>query len=284
MTENLGQENIKNRQKRMAVINDLACYGRCALAVSVPIISAMGIECCPIPTVVLSANGAFEGVVSKDLASFQNETFEHFNALQVNFDGASSGFHNNIKQLQATEMFFNSLRNTDKQTLIFVDPIMGDHGRLYSVSTEEVCMGYQRLLSYADVATPNLTECCRLLELPYPDVTPSREELIGMLLKLHELGPKYIVITGLDYGAYIGNMVSDGKDIELITTLRVGKERCGTGDVFMSVLAGNMVRGDDFIEAVKKSVEFLSKALTVTESYDVSSRNGVCFELCLKDL
>lgn len=284
MAENLGQENIKRRQKRMAVINDLACYGRCALAVSVPIISALGIECCPIPTVVLSTNGAFEGVVSRNMASFQKETFEHFNVLDVNFDGVSSGFHNDINQLQATESFFKSLRNSDKQTLIFVDPIMGDHGKLYSVSTEEVCVGYQRLLFYADVVTPNLTECCRLLELPYPVGTPTHEELALMLQKLHELGPKYLVITGLDYGDDIGNMVSDGQSMELIMTPRIGKERCGTGDVFMSVLAGNMVRGADFKEAVKKSVDFLSKALTVTEKFDVSSRNGVCFELCLKEL
>lgn len=284
MTENLGQESIKKRQKRMAVINDLACYGRCALAVSVPIISAMGIECCPIPTVVLSANGAFKGVVSRDMATFQAETFQHFNTLDIDFDGASSGFHNNIDQLKATEGLFQSLRNAGKKTLIFVDPIMGDHGKLYSVSTEEVCVGYQRLLSYADVATPNLTECCSLLELPYPKETPAKEELVRMLQRLHELGPRYLVITGLDYGDNIGNLVSDGKSVELIMTPRIGKERCGTGDVFMSVLAGSMVRGSTFKEAVKKSVEFLSKALTVTEEYDIPSRNGVCFELCLKDL
>ncbi|HCL02149.1 MAG TPA: pyridoxamine kinase [Lachnoclostridium phytofermentans] len=284
MIENLEQENIKNRQKRMVVINDLACYGRCALVVSIPIISAMGIECCPIPTVVLSTNGAFEGVVSRDMASFQDEAFQHFHSLDINFDGASSGFHNNINQLQATENFFKGLRNSDKQTLIFVDPIMGDHGKLYSVSTEEVCVGYQRLLSYADVVTPNLTECCRLLELPYPKETLTQEELSLMLQKLHELGPKYIVITGLDYGDHIGNMVSDGKNTELIMTPRIGKERSGTGDVFMSVLAGSMVLGATFREAVKKSVEFLSKTLTVTQGFDISSRNGVCFELCLKDL
>nr|WP_295680500.1 PfkB family carbohydrate kinase [uncultured Lachnoclostridium sp.] len=284
MTENLGQENIRKRQKRMAVINDLACYGRCALAVSIPIISAIGVECCPIPTVVLSANGAFEGVVARDMATFQLEAFQHFDNLEINFDGASSGFHNNIKQLQATEGFFQRLRRSGKETLIFVDPIMGDHGKLYSVSTEEVCLGYQRLLTYADVVTPNLTECCRLLELPYPNETPTYQELETMLQKLHERGPKYIVITGLDYGETIGNMVSDGESIELIRTPRIGKERCGTGDVFMSVLAGNMVRGATFKEAVRKAVEFLSKALTATEEYDVPSRNGVCFELCLKDL
>lgn len=284
MTENLGQENIKKRQKRMAVVNDLACYGRCALAVSIPIISTMGIECCPIPTVVLSTNGAFEGVVSRDMATLQIETFQHFQNLDVNFDGASSGFHNNINQLLGTENFFKNLRISDKQTLIFVDPIMGDHGKLYSVSTEEVCEGYQKLLSYADVVTPNLTECCRLLELPYPEETPTQEELSMMLQKLHELGPKYIVITGLDYGDSIGNMVSDGKSTELIMTPRIGKERSGTGDVFMSVLAGSMVCGANFKEAVKKSVEFLSKALAVTQNFDIPSRNGVCFELCLKDL
>lgn len=278
------RQDQKKKQKRMGIINDLACYGRCALAVSVPIVSAMGIECCPIPSVVLSTNGAFQGVVTRDMAKFQEETFQHLSDLEVEFDGVSSGFHNHIAQLQATEHFFKWNKEKSDKTLLFVDPIMGDHGRLYSVSTEDVCAGYQRLLSYCDVVTPNLTECCRLLGMTYPERILTMEELTDMVFRLHQLGPKYVVITGLDYGDSIGNFLSDGDGVELVLTPRIGKERCGTGDVFMSVLAGSMVRGEGFCKAVKTSVDFLSKALKVTEEYDVSSRNGVCFELCLKEL
>ena len=42
--------------KRIVSIQDISCFGKCSLTVALPIISAMGIEACPVPTVVLSTH------------------------------------------------------------------------------------------------------------------------------------------------------------------------------------------------------------------------------------
>ena len=271
--------------KRMAVVSDLSCYGRCALTVALPIISAMGIECCPIPTVVLSTNGAFPGYVTQNMSEFMKKVSAHFETLGLSFDGIVSGFYNSPHQIAVTEEMFRKVKNErERQPLIFVDPIMGDHGKLYSVSTSEIVSGLCKLLSYADVITPNLTECCALLGTTYPRETPSEKDLINMTERLHELGPKRVIITGLDRGDTIENFVSDQGETHSILTLRIGGDRSGTGDVFLSVLAGSMVAGIEFLPAVKKATDFLSKAIVLAEQYQLPPNSGVCFEQCLSEL
>jgi pyridoxine kinase len=55
-----------NRQKKIAVINDFSGFGRCSIAVSLPIISAMGIQCCPVPTAVFSDHTGFDSYYKVD--------------------------------------------------------------------------------------------------------------------------------------------------------------------------------------------------------------------------
>lgn len=299
------------RQKRMAIINDLACYGRCAIAVAQPIISAMGIESCPLPTAVLSTNGAFRGCVATDMADFMGETIAHWNELGIMFDGICSGFYTSKEQIEHAKHLFERIKTKEKtnhvdnsysdadstgnsnsdssqasssQTLIFVDPIMGDNGKRYSVTKDEVCEGYRSLLSYADVLTPNLTECCELLDISYPKTVPDQSELEKMAQALCAMGPKKIVITGIDRGDAFENFIYEDGECQSVMAKKIGDSRSGTGDVFMAVLAGAMVRGDSFTQAVKKAVEFLNIAITRTVERNISPRNGVCFEECLSFL
>ena len=38
--------------KKIAVINDLSGFGRCSLTAAIPVIAAMGVQPCPLPTAV----------------------------------------------------------------------------------------------------------------------------------------------------------------------------------------------------------------------------------------
>lgn len=40
---------------KVAVLNDLAGFGRCSLTAAISVLSAMGVQPCPLPTAVLSA-------------------------------------------------------------------------------------------------------------------------------------------------------------------------------------------------------------------------------------
>lgn len=269
------------QQKRMAVINDLSCYGRCALTVQLPIISAMGIECCPLPTAILSANGAFPFHTITDLSSSFSKILEHWNSLSLTFDGIISGFVTSIEQIYQIEQFLKIFKS--EHTLYFLDPIMGDYGKLYSVTTQEICKGYLKLFPFADVIVPNLTECCHLLSIPYPKVIPDDKTLLVYAHKLSQLGPKKIVITGIpcfiDGIPHLKNFFYEhGKDSGTISIPKIGSDRCGTGDIFLSILAGNLLKNDDLSNAVLLAARFLSQTISYTKELDIPSRNGVCFE------
>lgn len=277
------QRMYKINQKRVAVVNDLACYGRCALTVSLPILSAMKLECCPLPTAILSSNAAFPGYAIKDETEQMKSIINHWRELDLSFDGICSGFLNSVEQVQLVEQFFRDFKK--ENTKIFLDPIMGDYGKLYSVTSKDVCKEMKHLLPYVDVVTPNLTECCFLLDMEYKDECPSEEELCNIAKRITAMGPTTIVITGLPMEGQIQNFIyEEGYGHSFVNTDKIGTERCGTGDVFMSVFAGCVMNDYSIKEAVQKAVDFLNKAIQYTVDCGVSPRNGVSFEPFLEEL
>ena len=151
------------RQKRVAVINDVTGFGRCAAAVAQPIISAMKIQCCVVPTAILSVHTGFPDYFLHDFTPYLREYIDSWEKTGITFDGICSGFIGSKEQIALVADFFERFKK--EGTLAVVDPVMGDYGKLYSSYTEEMCREMRRLLPFADVLTPNLTEACRMLDL-----------------------------------------------------------------------------------------------------------------------
>ena len=40
--------------KKAAVIHDLSGFGKCSLTAAIPVLSALGVQCCPVATAVLT--------------------------------------------------------------------------------------------------------------------------------------------------------------------------------------------------------------------------------------
>jgi pyridoxine kinase len=161
---------------------------------------------------------------------------------------------------------------------------MGDYGALYPTYTRELADNMTRLVRYADLLTPNLTEACVLTGTPY---TPHPEEglLEEMCHKLSEMGPDKVVISGLDFGDTLGNFIYEtGRKPELLTVTKVGQCRSGTGDVFSSILAADAVNGVEFSASVEKAARFLSHALERTNQLGLPRTDGICFEELLGEL
>lgn len=273
----------KNKQKRIAVINDLSGFGRCSLTVALPIISAMKIQCCPLPTAILSANTAFPNFFFDDYTNKMENFTNHWKELNLNFDGICTGFLGSKNQIDIVIDFIKKFK--DNNTHILVDPIMGDNGKIYSTYTDEMCNEMKLLIKYADIITPNLTEACKLIDMPYPNRTLNEKELEFIAKSLCENGPKKIVITGLQNNNYVQNYIYEiGKSPKIISVKKVGKDRCGTGDVFSSILAADMVNNLDIIASVKKASDFISKCLEFTSELDISVHEGICFEEYLCEL
>ena len=271
------------KQKRMAVINDITGFGRCSIAVALPIISAMKIQCCPLPTAILSAHTGFPKFFLDDYTIHMPAYMHNWEELGIEFDGICTGFLGSAKQIDIVINFLEKF--TSNHTTIIVDPVMGDYGKLYSSYTQEMCDEMKRLLKYAHVLTPNLTEACKLLDMPYPAGVLTAPELEHIAQKLCDYGPGKVVITGLSDGNSIKNFVYEqGKPYRIISVSKIGEDRSGTGDVFVAIVAANLVKGVDFAEAVEKAAKFISKTIGFTVKQNIPVQYGICFEEYLTEL
>ena len=268
---------MASTQKKIAAINDLSGYGRCALTVSIPVISHMKIQCCPIPTSILSNHTGYDEYFFDDYSDRLPDYIHMWKKLNLKFDGIMSGFLGSKAQIAIVEEFIKQF-STDA-TQIVIDPVMGDHGKIADTYTEEMCMEMRRLVSLADIITPNLTEACRLTDVPYKETGWKRMELLSMARKLNDMGPNKVVITGIIQGQFLANYVYEKDESpQMIRTHRVGDERCGTGDLFAAIIAADAVNGVPFRQSVKKASSFVRKSMIKSIEMGIDRKNGVCFE------
>ncbi len=271
-----------SRQKKIAVINDMSGFGRCSLTVSLPVISKLKVQCCPLPTSIFSNHTAYPHFFFDDFTEKMPEYIRNWELLGLDFDGIYSGFLGSRQQIAIVIDFIGRFRRED--TLVLVDPVMGDHGVLYSTYTGEMCREMKRLVCYADILTPNLTEACILTDTPYKE-TWRKQEIIKLAGQLQEQGPEKVVITGIVQGGYIANFVCEkGKEGHFLRTVKVDTQRCGTGDLFASIVAADAVNGVDFLVSVKKASHFVKRCIRKSIELEIPLTDGVAFEEVLDSL
>ena len=260
-------------QKKIAIINDLAGYGKCALTVSIPIISSMRVAACPIPTSVFSNHTGYPSFYFKDLTDDMIPYMEQWKKLNFSFDGIISGYLGSKEQIDIVADFIRDFKK--EHTCVIIDPIMGDHGKTYSAYTPEMCSKMKELVKYADVLTPNITEACILTDTPYKK-SWQRKEIIEIAKKLSSAGPSKVVITGISQKTYITNLcfVRDEEPV-FISTHRIGTGRHGTGDIFTSMIAADAVIGVEFKESVRKAALFIKKCIQHSIDLGVPEPEGV---------
>lgn len=265
-----------NNQKKIAVINDFSGFGRCSIAVSLPIISHMKIQCNNVLTSVFSNHTGFEKYFFDDYTDKMQQYIDMWKYLDLRFEGIYSGFLGSKKQIKIVEKFINDFR--DERTKVIIDPVMGDYGKPYPTYTIEMCNEMKKLVSYADILTPNVTEACILTDTPYKQKF-TNSELFEMAEKLCDKGAEKVVITGVRMGEFVGNIVYENSGVKkVIKAKRVGIERSGTGDIFASIIAADCVNGVDFLTSVRKASGFVKKCIIASEKYDAPKTDGVCFE------
>ena len=166
-----------------------------------------------------------------------------------------------------------------------VVPVMGDNGKLYSSYNMEMCAEMRRLLAYADLVTPNLTEDCILLDIPYPkDGQVTNEELEYMASELASQGPSQVIITGLHGEDSLRNFIYEAGRGKVLTVEKVGGDRSGTGDAFAAIVAGSLINGESLEEAAVKAAEFIKKCLGYAVKLDLPWNYGLPFEEYLREL
>ncbi len=278
----LGDSRHFNRQRKAAVINDFSSFGRCSLAVTLPILSAMRVQCCSVPTAIFTNHTGFEHFSWVDFTEHMDAYIRDWQATGLRFDAIATGFLGSVRQIDFVKRFVAAFR--EPWTTVIVDPVMGDNGQLYPTYDPSLPAKMRELLGIADVITPNLTEACVLAGRTY-DPAMSDAELDAMCRDLTQSRVSRVVISGISRGDEMMNFVYErGQAPALVFAPRVGPDRSGTGDVFSSVILGDLVHGVPFTEAVRHAAVFVEKAMVRTTALNLPKNYGLAIEDVLGEL
>lgn len=271
------------RQKRVLAIHDISCVGRCSLTVALPILCCAGLDTGVLPTAILSTHtGGFQGYTYRDLTEDIPPVTDHWKTLGLSFDALYSGFLGSYDQIGLVARLMEDF--SQKSTLRMVDPVMADNGRLYATYTQEMARGMHRLCRKADIITPNMTEACILLDVPYKPEGFTRQETEDMLKKLCELGPRQAVLTGVTLGE--DQLGTAAYDAETGTVSYAFEGRFpgifhGTGDILSSALLAGLMNGKSLAASAALAVKFTHRCIRYTLESGQELRYGVRFEAAL---
>lgn len=264
--------------KNILVYNDISGLGNCSMSANLPIFTKLGHYCMPIVTANYSCQTGFGNFLSQrngDVVEFTERLLAHRAP-----DAIYVGFGNDSAILQGITSVVS--RFAGKGVTILVDPIMGDNGKLYPVFDDAYLADVKRLVRFADCITPNLTEACLLAGVNYAQLVCHRNERTFLAICgeafhdfLYKTGAKTAVITGVECGSLIGNIVLDGANRYYVTNERVEITYSGTGDVFSSVVLGQLLNGHTLLASTQVGANFVEKSARATTSTD--RRFGVEF-------
>lgn len=270
--------------KRVLTIQDISCLGKCSITVALPVISAMGVETTILPTAVLSTHTMFQNFTVKDLTDQLVPITEHWKKEGIHFDAIYTGYLGSDEEIEIVKKIFADFGGDD--TLIFVDPVMADHGKLYPAFDEAYAKHNASLCGAADIIVPNLTEACFMTDTEYRE-DYDETYIKDLLAKLAALGSKVVVLTGIAFGegkngVYGLDTVSG--EYFAYENDHIDAAYHGTGDVFSSVSVGGIVRGLSYADAFALAADYTADTIRETLKNPDKPWYGVDFEATIPEL
>lgn len=269
-------------QKRVVVINDLSGLGKCSLTVSISILSALNIQPCPIPTAILSNQTQFNEYSFHDFTNDMKDYIRVWENKKEKFDAIYTGFLGSYNQIDIIIEFIKK----QEDTLIIVDPVMGDNGEIYGTYSKEMCEKMKELVSLSHIVTPNITEACILADEKLDIENLTNDKLKNLGKKIANLGPKYVIITGIINKSKISNVLYDRKkdEIYIVTTQFNNISYSGTGDIFASMLTALILKGNSIYKSMEITSNFIAKAIEYTNKFNIDPNYGIYYEKFLKEV
>lgn len=277
--------------KKIAAVNDLSGFGKCSLTAAIPVMSALGVQCCPLVTGVFSNQTGYDSFYCRDCTDDMVPCIEEWKKLGAEFDGILTGFIANSKQ---GEIILKLIDTFGKEgTVIAVDPVMADDGEIYKCYDEESVKAIVSLAERADIITPNLTELCVLSSRKYDEVVSLRkEELLSEIEKMSALQSrdkaKIVVTSGIHISENeVANTIYEKGSFDVVITPHYGGSFSGTGDILASFVTAQYIKGVPVKKAVKQASEFICKSIEETikdTDGNYCRMDGVHFEKYLREL
>ena len=283
--------------KRVLTVQDISCVGKCSLTAAIPVISAMGIEVCPLPTAILSNHTAFSSFSFLDLTDKIPEIINEWKKQGFHFDAIYTGYLGSIKQIDLVHKILDEFAQND--TLVVIDPCMADNGKLYTGFSQDFVKQMAKLCGRANVILPNMTEACFLVNQDYDFLVQTNESITKVMAKLLSLGAEQVILKGVEFSkekfgvAYCSQKLFDNnfstnennmEDINIYFHHRYDENFHGTGDVFASAVTGALVLKKDIKDAVKIACDFVQESIECTLLNPNYNWYGVDFESALRNL
>ncbi len=283
--------------KRVLTVQDISCVGKCSLTAAIPVISAMGIEVCPLPTAILSNHTAFSSFSFLDLTDKIPEILNEWKKQGFHFDAIYTGYLGSIKQIDLVHKILDEFAQND--TLVVIDPCMADNGKLYTGFSQDFVNQMAKLCGRANVILPNMTEACFLVNQDYDIFTHTNESITKVMAKLLSLGAQQVILKGVEFSkekigvAYCSQKLFDNnfstnennmEDMNIYFHHRYDENFHGTGDVFASAVTGALVLKKDIKDAVKIACDFVQESIECTLLNPNYNWYGVDFESALRNL
>ncbi|MBM4404105.1 MAG: pyridoxamine kinase [Candidatus Cloacimonetes bacterium] len=272
--------------KRILAIHDLSGFGFSSLMAVIPIMTAMEIQVCALPTVILSANTCYDGIQSVDMTTHLKAFATHWQDLDLHFDAVYSGFLGSPEQARIVAGIMAYYR--ERNVPCIVDPVMADKGELYSCFDRSIVDAMRQLIRQADVITPNLSEAALLLSESYPERL-SAGQLEDWTRRLGELGCRNTLITGvllkgMNSQHSISAYNSEHDQYRHLQHKAFAGDFPGSGDIFATVLTGALVWGKSLIRAIDIAGEFVYQTIEHTALSPRPLSEGIALEKTLHRL
>ncbi|HQQ67509.1 MAG TPA: pyridoxamine kinase [Candidatus Cloacimonadota bacterium] len=268
-------------RKRILAIHDLSGFGNGSLMSIIPIMYRYGIQVTALPSALLSANTCYEDYAWLDTSSFLDQSIAHYTGLNRRFSAIYSGF---LGSPQQADLLCNAIGDlATEDTLVVIDPVMADDGKLYGCYCEDMVEAMRKLVAKADLITPNYTEACFLAGWEYR-MDRNEEDLQRLCADLSALGPKSLIITSVPDTSAEGSRV-------LYHTPKQGSKSfpCsyipvfypGTGDIFCALILALHLNGYSIEAAIPKVTAFIHRAIAYSMQSGEDHREGVLLESLL---
>ena len=272
--------NIKDERK-ILTIQDISCYGQCSITVALPILSACGYETAILPTSILSTHtSGFKNFVYKDMDEELTNFIRHWQDENIHYDVIYTGYLGSESLIDLAISAIKKLRK--ENSLIVIDPAMGDNGKLYPVFNKAYALKMRELINEADIILPNITEACFMLDKDYPS-SYDRDYIESLLDDLKAYTSAKIVLTDVGFKeGTTGVYIADGYKKQYYMHEKVGNGSHGTGDVFSSSFIAAYLKLNNLYLATKMAADYVYRCIKYTIN-DKEHWYGVKFEPILND-
>lgn len=269
--------------KQVLLINDLPGCGKVALAAMMPVLVRMGCGVSVLPTALVSNTLDYGKFALLDTTAYMKETIAVWKALDFSFDAVAAGFLASDEQAEIAAAYGAEAKA--RGAYLFVDPIMGDEGRLYNGVPASRVAAMRRLCAGADCISPNYTEAALLAGEPYAPEGLTAAAMRALIDKLRALGAASAVVTSAKVDGADAVAGYDGQRgayfVRPFTPIPVRFP--GTGDIFSAILLGRLLREEPLEAAAQAAMDGVA-ALIARHRNCADPWRGIPLELSMEVL